>query len=161
MDDQRNVIKEVFVSEIASETNKETSVNQVSLMGVVTDSSAPTEDLTLTELVERFGTGKPHIYKIDDGTGVISVIHFPRRHEMDLERAAVLEQATSRGEGGAMLQKTLKASVAHYGGFAIGTSVHVTGKYRYKRGEVTVVASSVQNVIDPNHEIQRILAKKV
>ena len=101
------------------------------------------------------------MYKIDDGTGTLTVVHAAKRSpETDVERAAVLEQAEAVSSGlgrlASMAEKGFRAKVT---GFDIGDCVCVTGRFRTnnKTGEVVLMANHVQRVDDPNIEMDRIL----
>ena len=114
---------------------------------------------SLTELAER--GYKRHVYKIDDGTGTLTVVHAAKRsRETDVERAAVLEQASAGSSGlgrlSSMAEKGFRAKVM---GFDIGDCLCVTGRFRSsnKTGEVVLFANHVQKVDDPNIEVDRIL----
>ena len=117
-------------------------------------------DESLTELAER--GYKRHVYKIDDGTGTLTVVHAAKRSpETDVERAAVLEQQAGSGNSGlgrlgSIAERGFRAKVT---GFDIGDCVCITGRFRTnnKTGEVVLMANHVQKVDDPNVEIDRIL----
>ena len=114
---------------------------------------------SLTELAEK--GYKRHVYKIDDGTGTLTVVHAAKRScETDVERAAVLEQAGASSSGlgrlAGVAEKGFRAKVM---GFDIGDCVCVTGRFRTsnKTGEVVLFANHIQKVDDPNIEVDRIL----
>ena len=101
---------------------------------------------SLTELAER--GYKRHVYKIDDGTGTLTVVHAAKRsRETDVERAAVLEQASAGSSGlgrlSSMAEKGFRAKVM---GFDIGDCLCVTGRFRSsnKTNEVVLYANHVQ-----------------
>ena len=113
----------------------------------------------MTELAER--GYKRHVYKIDDGTGTLTVVHAAKRsRETDVERAAVLEQASADSSGlgrlSSMAEKGFRAKVT---GFDIGDCLCLTERFRSsnKTGEVVLMANHVQRVDDPNIEMDRIL----
>ena len=113
----------------------------------------------MTELAEK--GYKRHVYKIDDGTGTLTVVHAAKRSpETDVERAAVLDQAGAGSSGlgrlASIAERGFRAKVT---GFNIGDCICVTGRFRTnnKTGEVVLMANQVQKVDDPNIEIDRIL----
>ena len=114
----------------------------------------------MTELAEK--GYKRHVYKIDDGTGTLTVVHAAKRSpETDVEKAAVLEQQAGSGNSGlgrlaSIAERGFRAKVT---GFDIGDCVCVTGRFRTsnKTGEVVLFANHIQKVDDPNIEVDRIL----
>jgi len=175
--DPRDVVREVFISQISGDSNPSMPIGQVSLMGLIVDSNSTVdfcreEGLTLAELAEKRWSNKPHVYKIDDGTGVLPVVHFIKWDQKELERASVLEAAIEAEAGeetrrlrgrhqpaiqSKMLARTVQGFRDRLGGFPIGTMVSVTGRHRYQRGELAIMANHVQKVTDPNMEVERIM----
>jgi len=160
--DPRDEVVQMFVSQIYTRSEETFQPWQACIMGLVVDNNncaiGDVEE-SLTELAER--GYKRHVYKIDDGTGTLTVVHAAKRSpETDVERAAVLEQAGAGSSGlvrlASMAENGFRAKVT---GFDIGDCVCVTGRFRTnnKTGEVVLMANHVQKVDDPNIEIDRIL----
>lgn len=73
-------------------------------------------------------TTKPTVYEIDDGTGVLRVVHFPQSNKGPKK-----------------------------GPLEIGTTVEVRGVPQFFRDQLEVKAFSVKIVEDPNDEVERML----
>ena len=76
---------------------------------------------------------KPNIYEIDDGTGVLRVVHWPTNF------------------------KTADGKIGGKTPFEIGTTVEVRGMTQCFREKLEIKAFSVKTVENPNDEVDRML----
>ena len=76
---------------------------------------------------------KPNIYEIDDGTGVLRVVHWPNNF------------------------KTADGIIGGKTPFEIGTTVEVRGMTQFFREKLEIKAFSVKTVENPNDEVDRML----
>ena len=88
---------------------------------------------------------KPNIYEIDDGTGVLRVVHWNnfKKAVKNIDGSKQTAAAAGIGSG-----KTP---------FEIGTTVEVRGLTQFFREQLEIKAFSVKTVDNPNDEVDRML----
>jgi DNA/RNA endonuclease YhcR with UshA esterase domain len=107
-------------------------------------------------------SNRPAIYEVDDGTGVIRVVHFLQQnlalqsHQgvakclKDCEKQGHLSQGLF-----SLLNKTEK--FAERKAISIGTTVEVKGVAQIFRDQTEIKAFKVREVLDAQDEVQRML----
>ena len=121
---------------------------RVTVMGVVVNVMAP----PVADPTQR----RPVGYCLDDGTGVIRVVHFLRKRIMDQDERGISNLSADSASGG-LSGRARELLSRSRGGFPVGTCVQASGRLQRFQDQTELLAFSVREVDDANVEVERMI----